>query len=183
MLPKNPKAVIEMGCGKAELSRALAQENPDINYVCVDLKADRLWKAAKLAGQAKLGNVIFIQSDILKIQEYLPEELADGIWITFPDPFPKKRQAKHRMLNRNFLDIYKQLLKSGGWVQLKTDNEALFEWTLELLARQPDVRIEQISFDMHESKDVPDDARHITHYESMFMGEGIRTKYLRFVFV
>ncbi len=169
---------LELGCGKAEVTLGMAAKYSKQNYIGVDLKADRLWRASKTAIEDSLTNTAFIQSDILLLEDYFDESSVDVIWITFPDPFPKKRQAKHRMLNRNFLDIYKKLLKADGYIRFKTDNQPLFEWALELLSLQKDLRVSNVSFDMHSVIDDGDDAGFITSYERRFLSEGITTKYL-----
>lgn len=173
---------LELGCGRAEVTLANARWHPEANFIGVDLKADRLWRPAKTSLEEKLTNTAFIQDNILNIEQYFNEAEVDGIWITFPDPFPKDRQIKHRMFNRNFLDIYKKLLKKEGSIRFKTDNDALFEWVLEYLGEQKDVVIDHIEKDLHAS-DLSEELKTETTYEKKFRAIGLQTKYLAAHFV
>ncbi|MEL6851928.1 MAG: methyltransferase domain-containing protein, partial [Bacteroidota bacterium] len=94
---------LELGCGKAEFSYALSSLFPEKNYVGVDLKPDRLWKPAKDALAEGRKNIALVCGNLLHLDQYVAENEADEIWITFPDPFPKKRHIKHRMVNPPFL--------------------------------------------------------------------------------
>lgn len=173
---------LELGCGKAEVTLALAQKYPEENFIGVDLKADRLWRASKNASELKLDNVAFVQANILTLEEFIRPDTVKMIWITHPDPFPKDRQAKHRMLNRNFLDIYKKVLQEQGLVRFKTDNRALFEWAQELLGEQPDVEIIESYDDLHsQSKD--EDLLVETTYTKKFKEQGVPINYLAFRFI
>lgn len=173
---------LELGCGKAEVTLALARLYPKNNYFGIDLKADRLWRPAKQSLAEGLANTAFMQTNILAIEQYFAPKSINGIWITFPDPFPKKRQAKHRMINRNFLDIYKKLLINDGVVRFKTDNQALFFWAIELLVAQKDVQLDTLLFDLH-AAEVPNEFKAITTYEQKFMEKGQPIYYVQWHFV
>lgn len=172
---------LELGCGKAEVTLALAQKYKDENFIGVDLKADRLWRASKDALALQLDNVALIQSDILRLADFIMPNTVKLIWLTHPDPYPKDRHAKHRMLNRNFLDIYKQVLQPGGQVRLKTDNRALFEWALQLLKQQADVRVIDSTYDLHAEKS-DEDLLIATTYSKKFIAKGTPINYLAFQF-
>jgi tRNA (guanine-N7-)-methyltransferase len=173
---------LELGCGKAEVSLELACRYPEQNFIGVDLKADRLWRASKAASMNKLDNIAFIQANILELADFIPSNSVAMIWITHPDPFPKARHEKHRMLNRNFLDIYKSRLQNGGIVRFKTDNRALFDWAFELLQAQPDVRVADASYDLHAERDVADLIIETT-YSKKFIALGVPICYLEFSFL
>lgn len=178
ILPTN----LELGCGKAEVTLELATRYPDENFIGIDLKADRLWRASKNAIEMKLNNVAFIQSNVLHINEFIPQHSVKMIWITHPDPFRKDRQAKHRMLNRNFLDVYKNALdKSIGTIRFKTDNSELYNWSVELLAQQKDIEILKNFNDLH-SQTSDEDLTIITTYSKKFIEQGVAIKYLEFRF-
>ncbi len=174
--------VLELGCGKAEFSLEMARRHPEKRFIAVDVKADRLHKGCKATENASIKNLVFIQANILDLAEYLQPASVDFVWLTFPDPYPKKSQAKHRMLNYNFLDVYKTLLVYGGTVNLKTDNQVLFEWTLELLSARKDVRFKSISFDTETSFLNGDDVLIPTAFEQKYRALGVSTKYLSFSF-
>lgn len=180
-LPSAKKLFLELGCGKAEVSMGLAQYYPQHNYIGVDLKADRLWRPAKQSLQKSIDNIAFMQANILSLNEHFEDNAIDGIWITFPDPFPKKRQVKHRMFNRNFLDVYKQLLKKGATIRFKTDNMDLFYWALELLVAQEDIELRKLSFNLHASE-LPQEYKFITTYEQKFLNLGQPIYFTEFIF-
>lgn len=176
--------ILEVGCGKAELLLALAKKYPANRCIGIDAKADRLWRASQTASEEGLTNCVFIQSDVRSLTEFIEPQSAQSIWVTFPDPFPKKRHAKHRMLHPDFLRVYKTILASGGRLHVKTDNQAFFEWSLEQLSTFKGCRINSIVFDLHNSsmaQDLPD-TKVLTTYEKRFQQQGVATKYLECVF-
>lgn len=173
---------LELGCGKAEVSIALAMKYGEENFIGVDLKADRLWRASKQASELKLDNIAFVQENILNLQEFIRPKTVKMIWITHPDPFPKDRQAKHRMLNRNFLDIYKNVMQPGGIMRLKTDNRALFDWALEFLGEQEDIAITEKTYDLHGEKN-DEDLLIETTFTKKHVAMGASICYLEMVFV
>lgn len=174
--------VFELGCGRGEYTIGLARRFPDINYVGVDVKGARIWKGSSIAEEENLDNVAFLRIRILEIEKYVQENELSEIWITFPDPRPKKRDIKRRLTSERFMDIYKKLLKPNGIVHFKTDDEPLFDFTLELLKHRQDIDKLEYTKDYHASKyseELPDI---VTKYEHQFMQEGIKIKYLRFSF-
>jgi tRNA (guanine-N7-)-methyltransferase len=143
--------VLELGCGSGVYTRELAKLFPEKNFIGVDTKGARLWQGAKIALAENLANVRFLRARVENLESYfalLP--LAKGeagppageagrgsvseIWLTFPDPFPKKRQAKHRLTAPEFLTIYKKILAPGGVLHLKTDDLNLLNYSVETLA-------------------------------------------------
>ena len=126
MFGNDSPIVLEVGCGKAEFSLELAQKYPSKNYLGIDLKTDRMWYPAQYAVENSIDNLAFLWIHLLEIDQYFSENEVEEIWITFPDPFPKARQAKHRMINPGFLEKYKRILNPNGKVKYKTDNRDLF---------------------------------------------------------
>lgn len=174
--------VFELGCGRGEYTVGLARRFPKRNYVGVDVKGARIWKGSSVAIEEGLLNVAFLRIRILEIEKYVEENELDEIWITFPDPRPKKRDIKRRLTSERFMDIYKKLLKKGGIVHFKTDDEALFAFTRALLEDRKDIINLEYTYDYHASKfkeELPDI---VTKYEEQFMREGVKIKYLRFNF-
>ena len=164
--------IVELGCGKAELSLALAQKYPQKNYLGIDLKMDRMWWASKEATQRDLPNLSFLCINLLEIGEHFDVGEVDEIWITFPDPFPKKRQAKHRMITPAFLKNYQKILKPGGKILYKTDNLPLFQYSLEVFVRQGNLQLHELSFDLHSEEEFPEDWKFETTYEKEFRAMG-----------
>lgn len=174
--------VFELGCGKAEFIFEQAQRFPEKNFVGIDVKADRLWRPAKDAIEKGISNLAFIRGHLGEIEKFVGEHEADELWITFPDPFRKPRQAKHRMTHPNFLPAYKKVLKVGGFLHMKTDDIDLFQFTLETFVRQPDIRLHELSFDLHEAEHISDYCKVKTTYEKKFLEMGKRINYLKMQF-
>ena len=129
----NNPIILELGCGKGEYTVALAKQNPDFNYVGIDIKGARFWRGAKTALEEGLTNVAFLRTQIELIDHCFAENEIDEIWITFPDPQIKFTRMKHRLTNPYFLRKYQLLLVEKGFVHLKTDSEFLHGYTLGLL--------------------------------------------------
>lgn len=162
---------VEIGAGTANLSFELAKKYPDQAYIACDIKSDRLYKGAKRAMEEKVDNVRFLRTNIRQIEELFKPASINSIWITFPDPFPRKKSAKHRLTHPNFLAMYKKLLKPSGKLCFKTDNQKLFDWSLEEFERFG-LTIHELSRDLHAS-DYVDDYKIITSFEQRFMNEGL----------
>ncbi|MDR1345786.1 MAG: tRNA (guanosine(46)-N7)-methyltransferase TrmB [Bacteroidales bacterium] len=122
--------VLELGCGKGEYTVALAQRMPDKNYIGIDRKGARLWRGCKDALELQLFNVAFIRTQIAQIEYYFAENEVDEIWVTFPDPQPKKEW--HRLVSPNYVhSYYKKILKPEAIIHLKTDSRMLYEYLLK----------------------------------------------------
>lgn len=169
--------ILEMGAGTALFSVALAEQAPKKQYLAVDVKADRLQTGARKASEHQLSNLRFLRARADQLPELLQPDTLESIWVTFPDPFPKSRTAKHRLTHSSFLAIYSQLLKKDGALYFKTDAKDLFEWSLEHLVVSG-WRIEELSFDLHESS-LPDIYKTKTTYEARYMREGIKINFVK----
>lgn len=175
--------VVEMACGRGEYSVGLARQFPDKNFIGVDIKGDRLWKGSGIAEKEGLQNVAFLRTQIQQADNFFAPNEVDEIWITFPDPRPKDRDEKRRLTYPRFLDLYKDILKPGGTVHLKTDNDFLFEYTLELLKKEYPVQKMAYTHDLYDS---PWQEIHFgikTRFEKKFSALGYSIKYLQFQFV
>lgn len=177
--------VLELGCGKADFSYGMAKRYPNKNFIGIDLKADRLWYAASAALEENLHNIKFLRINLLSLQECFELGEVSEVWITFPDPFPKKRQAKHRMTNVNFLEQYRKILNPGANMFFKTDDLTLFQFSLEVLVKQPNVTLQDLTFDLHQEGEetLRQDAKILTAYERQFMEMGKKINYTAFSFV
>lgn len=178
---KNP-ITIELACGRGEYTTGLAKLFPNNNYIGVDIKGERIWKGSSRAREESLNNVAFLRTMILLIENFLADGEVNEIWITFPDPRPRKRDIKRRLTSPRFLAIYKRLLKPGGYVRLKTDNTGLFEYSLEELQNRKDVLDLKFTDDVYNSDLRPECFDIKTRYEEEFASKGERIKYLRFRF-
>lgn len=172
-----PADVVEIGAGTGLFSVALAQAHPDIQVVAVDVKADRLQKGAEQAAELGLTNVRFLRARADQLAERLPAGSLQAIWLTFPDPFPRGRSAKHRLTHPNYLALYDQLLRPSGALYFKHDNPSFFHWSLEQLVVLH-WRITELSFDLHDS-DLADDYKTLTTYERRWLSEGLVTQFVK----
>lgn len=169
--------VIEVGAGTGLFSVELASLHPDTQYVAIDVKADRLQKGAYEAEARGLTNVRFVRARADQLGEMFEAHCLEQIWLTFPDPFPKKRSAGRRLTNKTFLLTYTKMLKLAGHFYLKHDSRDFFLWSLEQLVAC-NWRIDQLSFDLHESE-LPDEYKLKTTYEARWLGEGLTTNFVR----
>ncbi len=125
--------VVEMGCGKGEYTVGLARKFPDKNFIGVDIKGARMWRGLKTTREEDLKNVAFIRTRIELIPFYFDTDEVSEIWITFPDPQIKAIKEKKRLTSPRFLSRYKQFLRPGGLIHLKTDALLLYDYTLEVI--------------------------------------------------
>lgn len=172
--------VLELGCGKGEYTVEMARRFPGTNFTGIDLKSNRMWKGAGIALKEKLTNAVFLRLIIEKIPEVFGESEVSEIWITFPDPFPKPRHAKHRLTFPTFLSAYRKVLKPGGLVHFKTDDTDLFRFTTDMLPKVGITPIRTIWDVHHETPADPLLTEIKTHYEQLFMGRGRTIKYCSF---
>lgn len=169
--------VLELGCGKGEYTVALAEQNPDFNYIGIDIKGARMWTGAKLSLQRGLTNVGFLRTNIEMIAHFFAPGEVHEIWLTFPDPQMKK--VTKRLTATNFLVNYGKFLKPGGLIHLKTDSPFLFTYTCAMveLNRFP---VQQLITDVH-ALTPPDPVLSIqTYYEQQWISRGLTIKYIRF---
>ncbi|UCC79734.1 MAG: tRNA (guanosine(46)-N7)-methyltransferase TrmB, partial [Candidatus Zixiibacteriota bacterium] len=168
---------LELACGKGEYAVELAKKYPQKNFIGIDRKGNRIWKGARIAVDEGLKNAVFFRLDIELIGDVFDENSISEIWIAFPDPYPKTKQAKKRLTSPQYLQIYKRILTNGGLIHLKTDSEILLESTLKSLERE-DMWLVKRYDDIH--LEPPDDnALAIkTRYEEGFLESGRKIKYL-----
>lgn len=160
---------LEIGAGTALFAVELARRHPDQFFVATDVKADRLQTGAKLALQDDIGNIIFIRLHTMQIGSMFRPHSISVVWLTFSDPFPRKRQAKHRLSHPNFLRQYREILEPDGVVHQKTDNRPLFDYSLEQFVTQG-WHVGELTYDLHES-DLNDDYKIMTTFETKFVAQ------------
>ncbi len=138
--------VLELGCGKGEYTIDLSKREPGCNYIGVDIKGARLWKGAKYAHEHQLGNVAFLRTRIEFIGAFFAPDEVSQIWLTFSDPQLKSENS--RLTSPVFLERYRQFLRPGGVVHLKTDSRFLFEYSLAV-ARHNGLRVLAATTDLY----------------------------------
>ncbi|HSX27918.1 MAG TPA: tRNA (guanosine(46)-N7)-methyltransferase TrmB [Candidatus Saccharimonadales bacterium] len=168
--------VVEIAAGTADLSVGLAAQRPEAHFVAVDIKSDRLYTGAKFALEHHLHNITFVRAHMSHLTEiFLPGGISE-LWLTFPDPFPRKKQAKHRLTHPQFLQQYAKVLRGDGVLRFKTDNRDLFLWSLEQLVAEG-WQLAELTFDLHDSA-LPEAYKITTAYERRFIAEGIPINYV-----
>lgn len=168
---------LEIGAGTGLFSECLALKNPNKKFVAIDVKADRLVKGAQQAENDQLRNIRFLRARADQLLEAFAPHSIKYIWITFPDPYPKKRNAGRRLTHPTFLKIYKELLREDGALYFKTDAKELFDWSLEQLVAEG-WQIQRLSFDLHES-DLNENYKVMTTYERRFVSEGLKINFVK----
>ncbi len=181
---QNP-IVLELGCGKGDISVGLARIHPDINYVGVDLKGVRMWTGAKTSLNQGLSNVAFLRTDIHGINRFFEPGEVDGIWITFPDPYPRKKATKNRMINERFLSLYAEIMKPGGTVWFKTDNNSMFDYALNHFSELNEkevfhIEVKEVTRDLHASEFKNEENGITTDFERRFLNIGKTINYMSF---
>lgn len=172
--------ILELGCGKGEYTVALAQRNPNINYIGVDIKGSRFWRGAKTAVEENLSNVAFLRTQIELIENAFASEEVSEIWITFPDPQIKYKRTKHRLTNAEFLQRYKNILKPEGVVNLKTDSEFMHGYTLGLL-HGAGHEVLYANHHIYKNEGAPVEVTSIqTFYESQYLEQNKPITYIKF---
>lgn len=172
---------LELGCGKGTFMAVHASHNKDINYIAIDIKDEVLVLAKRNIEKAfeKLGesidNVKLMAQEILLIDEILGEEdEIERIYINFCNPWPKERHKKRRLTHTRQLENYKKFLTENGEIWFKTDDDELFEESLEYF-KESGFNIKYITYDLHNS-DFKENVK--TEHEEMFTAQGIKTKFL-----
>ncbi|MBA9077414.1 tRNA (guanosine(46)-N7)-methyltransferase TrmB [Rufibacter quisquiliarum] len=177
--PQDQPLVLEVGCGKGEYTVGMASKFPEKNFLGIDIKGNRIWKGSTLALEGELTNVGFLRTFIENIDQHFGEQEVSEIWITFPDPQPRKRDIKRRLTSPRFLEMYHRLLKPGGKIHLKTDSELLFDYTLEVLEER---KAQGLIFtkDLYQS-DLQEHTMGIyTTFEKTYLEKGVPIKYLQY---
>ncbi len=173
--------VLELGCGKGEYTLVLARLNKSVNYIGIDVKGARLWRGAKTALEEKLENVAFIRTRIELIESFFTAAEVSQIWITFPDPQPRKENK--RLTSPRFLNRYLSFLDPGGIIHLKTDSRELHDYTREVVENRSDMTLLEADPDIYGNKKRPAEDPVLTvrtFYEKQFLEQGKPITYLRF---
>ena len=169
--------VLEIGAGTGQFMLELALLHPELNFVAVDVKGDRLQKGAGEAQKHNVTNIRFLRARADQLVEIFKPNKLQQIWLTFSDPFPRARSAGRRLTHSNFLGQYQTLLSDFGSLLIKHDNFDFFLWSLEQLVASG-WTINQLSFDLHESE-LPEEYKILTTYEKRWLNEGRITKFVR----
>ena len=163
---------LEIGMGKGQFILNMALNNPNINFIGVEKYSSVASVAIKKINEYKPGNLKILIGDIANIQDKLIKKI-DTIYLNFSDPWPKERHAKRRLTSPEYLAIYDNLFKGKAHIIQKTDNDNLFEYSLEQFSLNG-YTINRVSYDLH-SEDIINVE---TEYEEKFSKLGIKIKYV-----
>lgn len=158
---------LEVGCGKGKFTMETAAAEPDILLIAMERVPEAMVMAMEKVKAQGLHNVFFIGDDVAKVAEFFAPGEVDLLYINFCDPWPHKKHAPRRLTHEGFLKLYRQVLRPGGEIHFKTDNAALFDFSLEQF-RLAGYTLKNVTHDLHANGPVGI----MTGYEEKFYGLG-----------
>ncbi len=165
---------LELGSGSSGFLIHHASEHPENVYIAIEFKEELLLKAVRLVEEKGLKNIKFLRHRIEKLESVFDEIKSNKIYLNFSDPWPKVRHAKRRLTHRNYLNLYKKILKEGGIIEFKTDNTEMFDFSLEEF-KENGFELLDISRDLHKERtDII-----MTEYEKKYLDQGKKIKYVK----
>ena len=165
---------LEIGCGKGSFITEAARRNPDRQFVAVEKVSSVVLLAAEKAARENLKNVRFFLGDAERLSELKKSHFCSTIYLNFSDPWPRCRHAKRRLTADGFLELYKKLLAKDGEIQMKTDNDLLFDFSLETF-KANGFELSDVTRDLHGT---PAPWNIVTEYEQSFISKGVPIKRL-----
>ena len=159
---------IEVGSGKGAFITGMALQNPDINYIGIDIQVSVLSYTLDKVLASGAENIRLLQVDGSSLTNYFADGEIDLLYLNFSDPWPKKKHSKRRLTYKTFLDTYKQILPEHGEIHFKTDNRGLFEYSLASFS-QYGMILKQVWLDLHASDF---EGNVMTEYEKKFSDKG-----------
>ena len=175
----NQPLTLELACGKGEYALGLGELYPDINFIGIDIKGNRIWKGAKTALDKGLHNVAFVRSQIDKVTDYFAKDEVAEIWITFPDPQLRLSKLKKRLTHPRFLRLYQRFLQPNGAVHLKTDSPDLYHFTKTVI-NLFQLELLQDDDNIYTKPAIPAELMIKTYYESLDIAGSNKVHYLQF---
>ena len=169
----NNPVCLEIGMGKGQFILNMALNNPNVNYIGVEKYSSVASVAIKKINEYKPSNLKVLIGDIASIEDLLDKKI-DTIYLNFSDPWPKDRHKKRRLTHTRQLTKYRDFLVDGGEIHFKTDDDELFEESLEYF-KECNFEITYITRDLHNSGY---EYNVVTEHEEMFSKQGIKIKFL-----
>lgn len=162
---------LEIGMGKGRFITTLAAKNPDINYIGIEKYSSALIKGVqKREAMENCSNLFFLRFDAEYITQVYGSGEVEKIYLNFSDPWPKARHARRRLTSPEFLKRYEQIMMPGGIVEFKTDNQELFDFSLEAAAGAG-WKLLGATRDLHH-QDTMLSNNVMTEYEEKFLAKG-----------
>ena len=168
LMPQARELRVELGCGKGRFTAGTAAAEPDVLFIAVERVPDAMVMAMERCVAQGLTNVFFIDANADQLPQFFAPVEVDRIYINFCDPWPSNRHAKRRLTHGNFLRLYRQVLKMGGQIHFKTDNQDLFSFSIEELPLFG-FELSEVTRDLHADGPVGV----MTDYEAKFYGQGL----------
>jgi tRNA (guanine-N7-)-methyltransferase len=129
IFPEKSKVIMEIGSGMGEATAQIAKANPQVGYVAVEMHSPGLAALLILINQMELENIKLIREDATYLlANHIPDNSIDGIHLLFPDPWPKNRQHKRRIVQSEFIEMVGKKLKQGGFIHIATDWQPYADW-------------------------------------------------------
>lgn len=177
---KNP-ITLELACGKGEYTVALSEKDANTNFIGIDIKGARIHDGAKKCLEKNQMNAAFLRTRIELLPKFFAKDEVNEMWIVFSDPFPKDRHAKHRLTSPFFLDVYRNFCKEDAIINVKTDSESLFDYTLEVLKEQKikPIVLERDLYKTGYKNELLTDIQ--TFYEKQHIADGRKINYVQFL--
>ena len=160
---------LEIGCGKGGFICQMAERHPDRFYIALEVSTGALITAMERCVAAGIENIRFINANAVTLTDIFQKGEVAKIYLNFSDPWPKARHAKRRLTYRSFLELYRSILPENGVIEFKTDNRALFDFSLEEFAFC-EMKMTEVTYDLHQSE--YNENNIVTEYEKTFSEKG-----------
>ena len=167
LLPGAAELRLEIGCGKGKFTVESAAQEPQVLFVAVERVKEAMILAMEKTLEMGLKNVFYLSVDAAELEQYFAPGEVDLMYLNFCDPWPRSKNAKRRLTYHTFLEKYRRVLRAGGEIHFKTDNEKLFQWSLEEFA-QYGYPVKNVTDDLHKDGIVGV----LTGYEEKFIALG-----------
>ncbi|WP_125769971.1 tRNA (guanosine(46)-N7)-methyltransferase TrmB [Companilactobacillus furfuricola] len=174
---KEQPLFLEVGSGKGRFITELAKQNPQNNYIAMEVQEGAIALLLKKQVENRLPNLQLLLDNGSKLTELFGENEIDGLYLNFSDPWPKTRHEKRRLTYKAFLSQYQVVLKDDGYIRFKTDNQGLFEYSL-ISMNNFGMKFDELSLDLHNNEQFNQDNIQ-TEYEEKFSKKGFRINYLK----
>lgn len=187
---KSKELYVEIGCGKGDFLNEHAIRDDKSNFLGIEVQKTALLIAMEKAKNKDVGNIFFLdelvsERLIARYESIFKKHMISGIFLNFSDPWPKKRHIKRRLTSENFLKVYIDMLRTGGFVEFKTDHRELFDFSVESFKtfshEGSKFILEEVNYDLHGKSKALDDTSDIitTEYEKKFLSRGASIHFLR----
>ncbi|MAO46876.1 MAG: tRNA (guanosine(46)-N7)-methyltransferase TrmB [Crocinitomicaceae bacterium] len=175
---------VEFGCGKGEYTVGLAKMYPERNFVGVDIKGHRFWRGAKTAQEENIPNVAFLRTRLEFIERFFEKEEVSEVWLTFSDPQPKDEKGTKRITSPVYIERYKNILKPGSLINVKTDSVLLYDLSKEgYVEKGYDIQIDSRDVYGELVHEVSEELRQAleikTYYEKRWLSEGKKIHFIQ----